>query len=197
MTNLDVFRPRSSVFAAAVSYIFIFILCFQTITTSNLHGIFVACSWGIFAANLVYLILHRPKIEFFDEGIRITNPFDQITVGWHRVESIEAKYTMSILVGGKSIYAWAAPAPGRYHARSVHPSEIKGMEIGVGGLIRPGESPRTHSGTASYLASQRLKDFTISNRDTGCESKISVNYFGILILTSSLLIGIALNVYHF
>lgn len=169
----------------------------QTIFSSDLHGCVVAASWGTFAAVLSYLILHRPKVELFDEGIRITNPFDQITVGWQRVESIDAKYTMSIQVGNKTIYAWAAPAPGRYHGRTIHSSEIRGMDIGIDGLIRPGDSPRTHSGAAAYLAIMRLKSFQSSGSINGCDSSVAVNKNGMTILIISCVLGIFFNIYHF
>jgi hypothetical protein len=143
------------------------------------------------------LILHRPKVELFDEGIRITNPFDQITVGWQLVESIEAKYTMSIQVADKVIYAWAAPAPGRYHSRTIHPSEIKGMDIGADGVIRPGDSPRTHSGAAAYLANLRFKSFRDSGSTNGCDSSVVVNKNALVILIASCVMGIVFNIYHF
>ena len=197
MSNVDIFRPRSSIFAAFVAYIVIAIMVIQTFFTSDAHGCISAAIWGVFAATLSYLILHRPQVELFDEGIRITNPFDQITVGWQSVDSIDAKYTMSIQVANKVIYAWAAPAPGRYHSRTIHPSEIKGMDIGIGGLIRPGDSPRTHSGAAAYLAIMRLKSFRDAGSTNGCNSSAITNKNGLLILIISFVLGIIFNIYHF
>ena len=184
-------------FSAFVAYGVIAIMVVQTFFTSGLHASLVAATWGSFSATLVYIILHRPKVELFDEGIRITNPFDQITVGWQRVESVDAKYTMSIQVGDKTIYAWAAPAPGRYHSRTIHPSEIRGMDIGIDGLIRPGDSPRTHSGAAAYLAILRLKSFRDAGSTDGCESSLVSNKRDMGILIASFIVGIILNIYHF
>lgn len=197
MNNIEIFRPRSSIFAALIAYLVILVLLIQGFPDSTWRERFVSVIWGGFAATLVYLILHRPKIELFDEGIRITNPFDQITVGWQRIESIDAKYTMSIQVGEKTIYAWAAPAPGRYHGRTIHASEIKGMDIGADGVIRPGDSPRTHSGAAAYLAILRLKAFRDSGSSNGCESRVDINKSGILILILTVLTGLVFNIYHF
>ena len=173
------------------------ILVSQNFLGNSWHARLISISWAAFSVNLIYMILHRPKIELFDEGVRITNPFDQITVGWQRIESIEAKYTMSIHVGDKTIYAWAAPAPGRYHSRTIHPSEIKGMGIGATGFIRPGDSPRTHSGTAAYLATLRLKAFREFGGSNGCESSININKLGIAILIATSLLGLFFNLYHF
>jgi hypothetical protein len=197
VSNVEIFRPRSSFFAAFIAYSVIAIMVIQTFFMSDAHGCISATIWGTFAATLSYLILHRPKVELFDEGIRITNPFDQITVGWQSVDSIDAKYTMSIQVANKVIYAWAAPAPGRYHSRTIHPSEIKGMDIGIGGLIRPGDSPRTHSGAAAYLAIMRLKSFRDAGSTNGCNSSAITNKNGLLILIISFVLGIIFNIYHF
>jgi hypothetical protein len=197
VSNVDIFRPRSSVFAAFVAYSVIAIMVIQTFFISDAYGCISATIWGTFAATLTYLILHRPKVELFDEGIRITNPFDQITVGWQSVDSIDAKYTMSIQVDHKVIYAWAAPAPGRYHSRRIHPSEIKGMDIGIGGFIRPGDSPRTHSGAAAYLAIMRLKGFRDAGSMNGCGSSVIKNKNGLLVLIISCVLGIIFNIYHF
>ena len=169
----------------------------QTFFTSDFHGCVVAAIWGCLAATVFYLVLHRPQVELFDEGIRITNPLEQITVGWQDVESVDAKYTMSISVAGKTFYAWAAPAPGRHHRRTIHPSEIKGMDIGVDGLIRPGDSPRTHSGAAAYLAIMRLKSFRDSGSNNGCDRVRAVNRNGIIILVTSFITGVIVNFYHF
>ncbi|MBU3716223.1 MAG: hypothetical protein FGM63_04195 [Candidatus Nanopelagicaceae bacterium] len=112
---------------------------------------------------VAYLLFIRPKVTFYDEGIIITNPVHEYTISWGDIDSIEARYTMYLLVGKKKIHAWAAPAPGRYHARTVHPNELKGMSIPDLHNMRPGESPRTHSGVATHLARSRHERFFRSN----------------------------------
>ncbi len=197
MSNVDIFRPRSGVIGAIIAYIFISVLAIQTFYSSGIFEGILTTIWGVFAATIFYLILQRPRVELFDEGIRITNPFEQITVGWQDVESVDAKYTMSIQVGEKSIHAWAAPAPGRHHSRNLHASDIKGMDIGAGGLIRPGENPRTHSGAAAYLATLRLKSFRNSGSSSGCKRVDSFNTAGLVFLITSLIISLILTFYHF
>ena len=190
MSNVFSYRPRTIWLSAGVTAFIVLALVVETIATRGLKADLVAIAWASFVLSSAYLLFVHPKIEIFDEGIRITNPLQQITVGWHRVETIEARYTMSIQVAGKTIYAWAAPAPGRYHARSVHHTEVKGMDIGFNGEIRPGESPRSDSGQASYLAKLRLKEFEEKGL-IGCESKVSINYLGAGIVMGSLIISLA------
>lgn len=196
MNNIDIFRPRSSVVAAWVAYIGIGIMVVQSLFTTGVLGIIIATSWGICIATTVYIILDRPKIELFDEGIRITNPLKQISVGWDKVESIDTKYTMSIRVAGKTIYAWAAPAPGPHQSRKIHPSDIYGMNIGADGYMRPGDNPRTHSGTAAYLATLRLKSFRDSAPSINYFYTTLVNYKPLIIIGITASIGIILNVVH-
>jgi hypothetical protein len=197
MSNSQVFRPWSGYVMAGIVFLISAILCIQLIFEADLHGIVTGIAWGCAASWLAYLIFIRPKVTLFDQGITITNPFVAITVGWQSVEEIEARYCMSILVGERQIYAWAAPAPGRYHARTVHSSEIKGLKIGADTLIRPGESPRTHSGVATHLAKLRLEKFQRTAGAQGCETQVIFNIGGVAILTLSLCAGLLLNVIHF
>lgn len=196
MNNVFLYRPRTVWLSAGVTAFIVLALVIETIATRSWKADLVAIAWASFILSSAYLLFIHPKIELFDEGIRITNPLQQITVGWNRVESIEARYAMSIQVAGKMIYAWAAPAPGRYHARSVHHTELKGMDIGFNGEIRPGESPRSDSGQASYIAKLRLKAF-LDSEIAGCESAVRTNYLGAGVVIGSLVIALLLYALSF
>jgi len=196
MSNLEVFRARSSLVSAGVAYFFITGMVFQSIYLSNILGAVSALCWGICLAALVYTVLQRPKLELFDEGIRITNPIREITVGWDLVESIDAKYTMSITVGGRIIYAWAAPAPGRHHTRKIHPSDIKGTNIGAGGYMRPGDNPRTHSGAAAYLATLRLNSFRSSNRTPIHAYEVRTQYIWLIVIGATAALAMLFTALH-
>jgi hypothetical protein len=168
----------------------------KNIYLSNILGAVSALCWGICLAALVYTVLQRPKLELFDEGIRITNPIREITVGWDLVESIDAKYTMSITVGGRIIYAWAAPAPGRHHTRKIHPSDIKGTNIGAGGYMRPGDNPRTHSGAAAYLATLRLNSFRSSNRTPIHAYEVRTQYIWLIVIGATAALAMLFTALH-
>ena len=197
MSNLEVFRARSSLVSAGVAYFIIAGMVLQSVYTADIFGAISAICWGICLAILIYILMHRPKLELFDEGIRITNPIREITVGWELVESIDAKYTMSITVGGKVIYAWAAPAPGRHHTRKIHPSDIKGTNIGAGGYMRPGDNPRTHSGAAAYLATLRLNSFRSSNRTPVHAYEVRTHYIWPIIIGTSAALALLFNSLHY
>jgi len=197
MSNLEVFRARSSLVSAGLAYFIIAGMVLQSFYLSDIFGAMSALCGGICVAALVYTILQRPKLELFDEGIRITNPFRKITVGWNLVESIDAKYTMSITVGGKIIYAWAAPAPGRHHTRKIHPSDIKGTNIGASGYMRPGDNPRTHSGAAAYLATLRLNNFRRSGHVPVHAYEVRTHYIWLIIIGASAALALLFNSLHY
>ena len=127
-------------------------------------GLIVASIWGALVCLISYQIFIHPKVVFFDEGVEIVNPFTHYLIGWQDVEQIDTRYTMSIKTSGESvglkkIYAFAAPAPGRYHSRSIHQSELRGLNIQNTSSIQAGQSPNSHSGVASAIANQKIIAF--------------------------------------
>jgi len=136
-----------------------------------------AISGSLWAAACVigaYLIFIRPKIEIFDEGVVVTNPFTAFAIGWHKVVDIDVRYSLTIVTPAKRISAWAAVAPGRYHARTVHASELKGYRLSNQVQIRPGESPRTSSGEAAQLCRLRFEAFDPETTNK-METQIRIN----------------------
>jgi hypothetical protein len=166
VNNREFFRPRGSVVAAGIAYALLAGMALQSIFSDGLSAAVGASAWCTLFALIIYIVLHRPSIEIFDEGIRIHNPVSTIIVGWQDVDVIEAKYTAFLqLRDGKKISIWCAQTPGRYHSRTIHPSEMKGIQLD--GFIRPGESPRTDSGVATYLCRTRLAAFRANGMSNG------------------------------
>ncbi len=166
MNNREFFRPRGSVVAAVIAYALLAGMVLQSILTGDLDSVVGAIAWCTLFALIIYIIVHRPSIEIFDEGVRIHNPVSTIIVGWHDVDVIEAKYTAFLqLRDGRKISIWCAQTPGRYHSRTIHSSEVKGLQLN--GFIRPGESPRTDSGVVTYLCRTRLATFRANGAHNG------------------------------
>ena len=165
MNNPQIFRPKSGyIFAGMALWIVATMLYLQIIDYGFNFGLIVASIWGALVCLICYQIFIHPKVVFFDEGVEIVNPFTHYLIGWQDVEQIDTRYTMSIKttgesVGLKKIYAFAAPAPGRYHSRSIHQSELRGLNIQGAGSIQAGQSPRSHSGVASAIANQKIVAF--------------------------------------
>lgn len=159
MSNVVTYRSRSNyVFFALGIFLSLGILA-DNLFVGKGEGFLKVAAISVAIALASHVLFLRPKIVFFDEGITITNMLSEITVGWHQVEAVETRYCMSIQVDDKIIYAVAAPAPGRYHSRTVHESELRGISVPTTESLRPGDSPRSHSGVAAHFARTRMNDF--------------------------------------
>lgn len=115
-----------------------------------------ACSLTLVLAWLVFI---RPKLDLFDEGLLIVNPYNSIAASWDQVEEIDTRFGFNVTIGGKRYHAWAAPSPSRYQARYLHQSDFRGLDIETAGGVRHTDSPKSHSGSAAYLARDRKAKF--------------------------------------
>ena len=159
MSNALVYRSRSNFVFFGLGIFLSIGLIADNLIISDGEGIFSVLAISTAIALGSYVLFLKPKIVFFDEGIIITNMLSEVTVGWHEVETIETRFCMSVQVDDKVIYAVAAPAPGRYHSRTVHESEMRGISVPTTESLRPGDSPRSQSGVAAHHARSRMNDF--------------------------------------
>jgi hypothetical protein len=161
-SNIELFRSRAS--SAGFYFLcFIFVgLVVESIVSSELRAIFISCAWATAAICIFYALMHKPKIVVFDEGLEIVNPISRHIISWSEVRTIDTRFSLSVTTNnGKKIHAWAAPAPGRYHARRLHSSDFRGTKMEMGGSIRAGESPKSESGAAFMLISTRFDNFNL------------------------------------
>jgi len=158
VTNLFSFRPTSAWVLAGVVVLYDLLLAVQVIFYGDGHWF---TQFTLIAASLIlaWLLFVHPRVLVYDEGITIVNPFITATVCWAEVDEIETRYALTIHSGEAKVVAFAAPAPGRYHARSIHKSEFRGADMDRDFGVRPGDSPRTHSGAAAYVVRTRLENF--------------------------------------
>ncbi len=163
MNNPEKFRPTSALVMGWVLIAFFTGLTLQAIFyAGTLEALVTSLASGI-GAFVSYLWFLKPYVVIFDEGITIVNPTKEIKVSWDLVEEIETKYSMSILVNNKTIYAWAAPVPSRRHAKNLHKTDFTPLR---GDLpIRLGDSPGSDSGVCAYISRLRRKNFISSGRD--------------------------------
>jgi hypothetical protein len=183
MTNPEIYRARSSYFFAACIYFFCAGISAQSFFLESIESFNATLSWCLLICYLFHLGFIRAKVTIFDEGITITNPLRETTVGWDQVQEINVKYSMYVIVGGEKIHAWAAQAPGRYHSRTVHATEIRGLQIPDTNSMRAGESPRSHSGVAVALARIRLDAFA-KNQSVGATYVSEFNGKGLIALVA-------------
>jgi len=174
-SNIELFRSRAS--SAGFFFLsFIFVgMVFQSIVSSGAKEIAFTIAWATFAITTFYALMHKPKIVIFDEGIEIVNPISRHTISWSDVRSIDTRFSLSVTNNdGKRIHAWAAPAPGRYHSRRLHSSDLRGLKLGMTGNIKAGESPKSDSGAAYLLTSARFEGFKA--RPTSIRQSVSAKF---------------------
>ncbi|MFM6966804.1 MAG: hypothetical protein ACKOWI_05525 [Rhodoluna sp.] len=181
MSNGQTFRPRSGYFFAGGTFVLCLVLSVTLWLTETPRNAISGSLWALVLSGCAYLIFIRPKVQIFDEGVVITNPLTTIGIGWHRVIDIDVRYSLTIVTATKKISAWAAVAPGRYHGRTVHPSELRGYKLSNSEAIRPGESPRTSSGEAAQLCRLRLEAFNPEAFE-GMKTSLRFNTAGITAL---------------
>lgn len=167
MSNVETFRPKSGYVWFALTVVLSLGLVSEALVRGDYRNAFVSALFGGGITIGGWLLFVRPKVDVTDHSITITNALSETTVGWHDVQQIETRFCMSITVEGKRIYAVAAPAPSRYHARTIHPAEIKGLTFDNPNDLRAGDSPRTHSGVAAQIARRRWLAY---NREGGIEA---------------------------
>jgi len=155
LTNVNVFRPKSSHFFASVAYLLVLGSALQSAMTDRASVIFINILISLSIAFFVYIVIQRPRLEIADEGVRIVNPITSTYLDWSEVVGIETKFVLTFETSKKSIGSWAALAPSRYHHRNIFPSEVRGILDKSHGSIRAADSPRTDSGAAAFLARQR------------------------------------------
>jgi hypothetical protein len=186
MTDPELFRPRSGYIFFTLAAIGSLIYTYQSFRYFSFASGITTALWCALILTIGYLIFVRPKVVIYDEGITITNPLYEITRSWADVVTIDVRYTMSIRLqeeiklpwhrkATETIYAFAAPAPGRYHSRSIHPSDLRGVGISHEAALRPGDSPRSHSGQAAAIARLRQQRFEKQNAATRIERRYSKN----------------------
>ena len=195
---METFRPRSGYIMAFGAFFAISALVYINIIDYGFRNAASSIAWGLVVCNIFYIIFIHPKVVFFDEGLLIINPLQSFKIGWNEVQEIDARFTMYIVhsVSGNKIHAFAAQAPGRYHSRSVHPNEVKGMRVGDGGMIRAGESPRSNSGVATAIARSRIEQFQRFSTPSTVVFEYNFNKHAAYIFSALLAVAVIAQILH-
>jgi len=105
-------------------------------------------------ASLIYFVMIRPKLNIYSSHIEVINPLSTHKIPWKYISAIETKYCLTLSLQDRTIKAWAAVAPSRYHFKRVHPTDFRGVNLENSELVRPSDSPLTDSGAAAYISRQ-------------------------------------------
>ncbi len=192
MNNADTYRPGSNlVFAGigvAMSGLFIWSSFYQGNATSVEISICIAAA----ILSCIYTFLIRPKVTFYDEGVVITNPLEEITIGWGDVIDLDSRWALTFATQNFTVSAWAATAPGRYHSRNIHIEDIRGLGVDWGESMSSSDSPRSDSGAAIYRARVRIARFKNNSSVNSVETNRSREITPLLIGALSLLAAIVI-----
>ena len=196
MSNVEQFRPRNGYFLSFWAFFTISTLTYLNVLDYGFLGGLPSITWGLFFCSFFYLIFIHPKVIYSDEGLVIINPMQNITLGWNEVSLIDSRFTMYVIhqSSGAKYHAFAAQAPGRYHIRNVHPTEIRGMQLNDSGSIKAGVSPRSNSGIAIAIARTRFENFHQRGNIQGLKFSITFNRLGASITLLLFLLAITTQI---
>lgn len=197
MLNPETFRPRGS-YVMLGTVVFI---CGGMTLEPLLRSAYVESlrtfGWAAAIVAIAYVWMLRPKVVLADDGIEIINPVQEFVFGWQDVEDIGTRYCLSITTEERTAYAMAAPAPSRYHARRVHPEELRGLRLPARDQLRPGDSPRSHSGVAAHMARIRYDEFMRQSLPHTVQSATRINKRALYTPLGLLLVAVLLQLVHF
>lgn len=148
--------------------------------------------------SLTWLGLVRPKLVVANEGVTVVNPVSRVQIGWHDIEELDTKYSLTIVTKDRRRFvSWAAPAPGRHHARTVRGAEFKGVGVAADnvkdGLIKAGESPRSLSGQAIAICRLRMIAFTRAGNIQGLAFSKRYDLVNLLVVVASFAAALLLS----
>jgi len=195
VTNLNSLRPTSAFVMAGCVFLLDMLFLVQVVFYGDGQW-FTQITLIVASLAIVWILFIHPKVEIFDEGITVVNPFITATIGWAEVDEIETRFALTIYSGRAKVVAFAAPAPGRYQARTIHKSEFRGVSQDKDFGVRPGDSPRTHSGAAAHIARTKLQQFRSAGGQSAKRSG-RFNVAGTAVLLASAILVILGQVIHF
>jgi hypothetical protein len=194
MNNREIYRPNASLVFAGIGVLLCALFVWSSFYEGGARSEVTSALVALFVITFIYIFLVRPKILFADEGIVIINPIEEFTIGWADVIAMDTRWALSIETKEFTVSAWAGTASGRPR-RSIHHTEIKGLDIELGGSMRVGDSPHSDSGAAAYRARTRLKRFNevggIPSLVTGRKRQLEPLLLALVLLVAAIAINFA------
>ena len=158
MTDTETYRPRTNLIFGGIGIVLCGLFIWSSFYQGGVRSEITSALVALFVLITIYIFLIRPKVTFGNEGLIITNPIEEFTISWSDVIQMDTRWAFAVETKEFTVSAWAATSSGRPRL-SIHESEIKGLDIDVGGSIRVADSPTTDSGAVAYRAKVRFKRF--------------------------------------
>lgn len=184
------FRPRGG---QIIAWVAIAICALGLVYIAVTDGVpsLIVWAWPIvLVAWLAWVLYIHPYVRITEGFIEIGNVFRTHRVPWSDVSDVESRYALTIrTASGRSIRAWAAPAPGARHALATRREEVS-RTPGEGDLRRPSDAEGTDSGDATALVRVTLDAYRRSGGDTTPGGTVSTLNVAIIVV-SAVLVGAA------
>lgn len=187
------FRPRggqiiawAAIGVCALGLVFIAL-------TDGLTGL-VLWAWPIvLVAWLAWILYVRPCVQLNEGFIEIRNVFRTHRVPWGDVADVDSRYALTVrTTGGRSIRAWAAPAPSARQALTTNREEVA-RTPGEGDTRRPSDAEGTASGDATALVRRTLQEYHAGGGDTTPGGTVSTLNVGVIAVTAVLIAAAVLS----
>lgn len=182
-----IFRPRGGQILAWVA-IGVCAVGLVFIALSDGFASLALWSWPILlVAWLAWALYVRPSVQISEGFIEIVNVFRTHRVPWGDVADVDSRYALTVrTTGGRSIRAWAAPAPGARQALTTRREEVS-RTPGDLDTRRPSDAEGTPSGDATALVRRTLEHYRRSGGDTTPGGTVTTLNVGVIGVTAVLI----------
>ncbi|MEO5535453.1 MAG: hypothetical protein ABIR17_10025 [Pseudolysinimonas sp.] len=104
-------------------------------------------------AYLAWLLFWWPMVELAKDVLVIRNPLRTFDIDWEAIDEVKNQFSLVVTAAGRSITAWAAPAPRRRPnprllRRGIEPDRDK-RDMGLAGAVQREASKRRATAAAS------------------------------------------------
>lgn len=176
------FRPRGG---QIIAWVAIGICAIGLVFVTVIDGLPSLIVWGwplVLVGWLAWAMYVRPHVVINEGFIEIANVFRTHRVPWGDVADVDSRYALTIQTkGGRSIRAWAAPAPSARQALTTNREEVA-RTPGEGDMRRPSDAEGTPSGDATALVRRTLDRYHREGGDQtpgGTVSTLNVAVIGV------------------
>jgi hypothetical protein len=128
MDDVEVFRPKSNLAWAGISYFLVSVFVLQGLFyPGKIENVLINALIAIFVSLASHLIWVRPKMVLHQEFIRVVNPFETTIIRYQDIESLGTKWCLQITHKAKKTGVWVAPATSRRAGLGRSGMRIKGV----------------------------------------------------------------------
>ncbi|MFB8145117.1 PH domain-containing protein [Microbacterium sp. NPDC056003] len=187
------FRPRGG---QIVAWVAIAICALGLVFIAVTDGVpsLIVWAWPIvLVAWLAWILYIRPHVLISEGFIEVGNVFRTHRVPWGDVADVDSRYALTVhTTGGRSIRAWAAPAPSARQAMTTNREEVA-RTPGEGDMRRPSDAEGTASGDATALVRRTLEQYRRSGGSTTPDGTVSTLNTPVIAVTAVLIAAAVLS----